>query len=178
MITSRSNQPAARRPMGGPMGHGPMGMGKGEKPRDFKGTLHKLVHYLRKYRLLILVVWLFAIASTISAIIGPKILGQATTKLFEGVMAQIAGSGSIDFNAIGRILITVLLLYTLSSLFSFVQGWIMSNVAMNITYRFRQDISQKSTACRSDILTAPTMARFFPGLPMTWIRSVRLSTRA
>lgn len=143
MITSRSNQPAARRPMGGPMGHGPMGMGKGEKPRDFKGTLRKLVRYLRKYRLLILVVWLFAIASTISAIIGPKILGQATTKLFEGVMAQIAGIGSIDFNAIGRILITVLLLYTLSSLFSFVQGWIMSNVAMNITYRFRQDISQK-----------------------------------
>jgi ATP-binding cassette subfamily B protein len=129
--------------MGGPMGHGPMGMGKGEKPRDFKGTLHKLVQYLRKYRLLFLVVWVFAIASTISAIIGPKILGQATTKLFEGVMAQIAGSGSIDFNAIGRILITVLLLYTLSSLFSFVQGWIMSNVAMNITYRFRQDISQK-----------------------------------
>lgn len=143
MTTSRPNQPAGRRPMGGPMGHGPMGMGKVEKPRDFKGTLRKLVHYLRQYQLLILVVWLFAIASTVSAIIGPKILGQATTKLFEGVMAQIAGSGSIDFNAIGRILITVLLLYTLSSLFSFVQGWIMSNVAMNITYRFRRDISQK-----------------------------------
>ena len=136
--------PMGRGPMGGgPMGHGPMGMMKGEKPRDFKGTIKKLIQYLGMYKLLILVVWFFAIASTIAAIVGPKILGKATTALFEGAMAEIAGTGSIDFAYIGRILLSVLLLYVVSAMFSFVQGWIMSNVAMNITYQFRKDISKK-----------------------------------
>jgi ATP-binding cassette, subfamily B, multidrug efflux pump len=127
----------------GPMGGGPMAMLKGEKPRDFKGTLNKLVKYLDKYRGLILLVWLFAIASTVASIVGPKILGQATTKLFEGVMAKIAGTGTIDFAYIGHIIITVLLLYVLSAMLAYVQGWIMSSVAINITYRFRKDISEK-----------------------------------
>ena len=132
-------------PMGGhgPMG-GPMGMMRGgEKPRDFKGTLKKLIQYLGSYKLLILFIWLLAIASTIASIFGPKILGSATTKLFEGVMAQISGTGSIDFTFIGNILLEVLLLYLLSAALSYAQGWIMTNVAMDITYRFRKDIAQK-----------------------------------
>jgi ATP-binding cassette subfamily B multidrug efflux pump len=134
-----------RAPMGGMRpGGGPMAMmRRGEKPRDFKGTLTKFVKYLGRYRLLILFIWLLAIASTAAMIFGPKILGNATTKLFGGVMAQIAGTGSVDFNAIGNILVEVLLLYVFSALLSYAQGWIMSNVAMNITYRFRKDIAEK-----------------------------------
>jgi len=153
MSTQSSNTQAARGPVGGrgPMGrggpgggHGPMGMMmKGEKPRDFKGTLTKLIKYLGQYKVLILVVWIFAIASTIFAIAGPKILGKATTRLFEGVLAMIAGSGSIDFGYIGNIILLTLGLYLLSVLFSYVQGWVMSGISMNITYRFRRDISQK-----------------------------------
>jgi ATP-binding cassette subfamily B protein len=128
----------------GPMGGGPMGMmRKGEKPRDFKGTLRKLIQYLGRYKILILFIWLIAIASTVFSIVGPKILGKATTKLFEGVMAQITGSGSIDFTYIGNVILQVLLLYAISALLSYVQGWIMTNVAMNITYRFRKDIAAK-----------------------------------
>jgi ATP-binding cassette subfamily B protein len=121
-----------------------MAMMKGEKPRDFKGTMIKLIRYLGAYRVSILIVMLFAIGSTAFSIVGPKILGKATTKLFEGVMGQIAGSGAgIDFAAIGRILLTVGGLYLASALFGYVQGWIMSGVSMNITYRFRKDISEK-----------------------------------
>ena len=127
----------------GPMGGGPMAMLKGEKPRDFKGTLNKLIKYLGQYRGVILLVWLFAIGSTIASIFGPKILGNATTRLFEGVMAQIAGTGTIDFTYIGHIIIEVLLLYVFSAMLAYVQGWLMTNVAMNITYRFRKDISEK-----------------------------------
>ncbi|MGD0173847.1 MAG: ABC transporter ATP-binding protein [Anaerolineales bacterium] len=127
-------------PMGG---GGPRAMMRGEKPRDFRGTMVKLINYLGQYRILILVVMLFAIASTVFSIVGPKILGKATTKLFEGVMAKIAGTGTIDFGYIGNIILLVLGLYLVSALFSYVQGWIMSGVSMNITYRFRKDISQK-----------------------------------
>jgi ATP-binding cassette, subfamily B, multidrug efflux pump len=140
-----AGSPMRRGPMGGhgPMGGGPMGMMKGEKPRDFKGTIRKLIQYLGAYRLSILVVWLFAIASTVAAIFGPKIMGNATTALFEGVMAQGAGTGSIDFTYIGRILLFTLMLYIASAALSFVQGWIMSRIAMDITYQFRKDIAQK-----------------------------------
>ena len=133
---------------GGPMGHGgPMGgrmMIKGEKPRDFKGTMVKLLQYLGSYKAAILVVLVFAIASTVFTIVGPKVLGMATTRLFEGVMGQITGTGSgIDFAYIGNIILIMLGLYLASSLFSYIQGWVMSSVSMNITYRFRRDISQK-----------------------------------
>jgi ATP-binding cassette subfamily B multidrug efflux pump len=128
--------------MGG-FGHGPM-MGGGEKARDFKGTIRKLANYLGAYRLSISIVMFFAIGSTIFAIIGPKILGKATTKLFEGVLAQISGSGTgIDFTYIGNILLQVAGLYLLSTAFSYVQGWVMSSVSMNITYRMRKQISEK-----------------------------------
>jgi ATP-binding cassette, subfamily B, multidrug efflux pump len=142
---SRSSQARGRGPMGGgPMGGGPMAMmRRGEKPRDFKGTLKKLVAYLGQYKLLIIFIWIIAIASTIFGIVGPKILGKATTKLFEGMMAKIAGTGEIDFQYIGYIILSVLGLYVLSAILSYAQGWIMSNVAMNITYRFRKDISEK-----------------------------------
>jgi ATP-binding cassette subfamily B protein len=145
-----SSAPTGRAPAGGP---GPMGMGrggpmammrKGEKPHDFKGTMIKLARYLSSYKVAIAIVMSFAIASTIFSIAGPKVLGQATTKLFEGVMSQIAGTGSgIDFGYIGRIIVITLTLYLLSSLFGYIQGWIMSSVSMDITYRFRKDIAAK-----------------------------------
>ena len=139
--------PMGMRPMGrrGPMGgHGPMSMMKGEKPRDFKGTMVKLIRYLGSYKIAIVIVMVFAIASTIFSIAGPKILGQATTKLFEGVLSQIAGTGSgIDFGYIGNILLITLGLYVASSVFGYIQGWIMSGISMDITYRFRKDIASK-----------------------------------
>jgi ATP-binding cassette subfamily B protein len=130
---------------GGPMGRGgPMAMMKGEKPRDFRGTMRRLIQYLGSYRKSIAIVLALAAASTIFAIAGPKILGKATTKLFEGVMGQIAGTGAgIDFGYISNILLTTLALYLTSSMFSYVQGWIMSGVSMDITYRFRRDIAAK-----------------------------------
>jgi ATP-binding cassette subfamily B multidrug efflux pump len=126
------------------MGHGPMAMMKGEKARDFRGTMAQLIEYLGSYKIAIVIVLLFAIASTIFTIAGPKILGQATTELFRGVMSQISGTGAgIDFDAIGRIILLTLGLYLASSLFSLIQGWIMSAISMDITYRFRKDIAEK-----------------------------------
>ena len=127
------------------MGHGgPRAMLPGERARDFRGTMVKLIEYLGTYKIAIVIVMLFAVGSTIFTIVGPKILGQATTTLFEGVMGQIAGTGSgIDFDAIGRIILITLALYLTSSLFSYIQGWIMSGIAMDITYRFRKDIAEK-----------------------------------
>ena len=120
-------------------GQGPMGpmaaMMPGAKARDFKGTMRKLIEYLGEYKLLILIVMIFAIASTAASIVGPKILGNATTKLFEGVMAQLSGTGGIDFDYIGRIVLLTLGLYLVSALFGYIQGWIMANVSTNISYR-------------------------------------------
>lgn len=138
--------PVAGGPMpGGPMGRGgPMAMMKGESARDFKGTMRKLLVYLGPYKLLTALVILLAAASTVFSIFGPKILGNATTKLFEGVMGQITGAGAgIDFTAIGQILLTALVLYVLSSLLAYIQGWLMTGVAVDITYRFRRDIAEK-----------------------------------
>jgi ATP-binding cassette subfamily B multidrug efflux pump len=155
MSDHRNSPPSQGKPPGGstprrgtmrrrmPIGHGgPMALMKGDRARDFKGTFRKLIEYLGAYKRSILIVMFFAVASTIFSIAGPKILGQATTKLFEGVLGLIAGTGSgIDFEAIGKILLTVLALYLASSLFSYIQGWIMSDIAMDITYRFRKDIA-------------------------------------
>ena len=130
---------------GGPMGRGgPMAMMKGDKARDFKGTMQKLLQYLGSYKIAISITLIVAAASTIFAIVGPKILGKATTKLFEGVMGQITGTGTgIDFTYIGNILLLTLALYLVSTLLSFIQGWIMADVSMKITYRFRKDIAEK-----------------------------------
>ena len=147
MMHGGSPQAARRGPMGGqtPMG-GPNPramMMRGEKPRDFKGTMKKLIGYLGSYRIPIVIMMLFSIASTIFSIIGPKILGSATTKLFEGVMAKISGTGTIDFDFIGNIILLTIGLYLVSALFSYVQGWIMAGISMKITYRFRKDIADK-----------------------------------
>jgi ATP-binding cassette, subfamily B, multidrug efflux pump len=141
MMQQRSNQ-QQRGPMGGPPGAHMMG-GPVVKARDFKGTMRKLIEYLGAYRLQILVVLIFAIASTAANIVGPKILGNATTKLFEGVMAQLSGTGDIDFNYIGRVVLLTLGLYLVSALFAYIQGWIMANVSTDISYRFRRNLSQK-----------------------------------
>ena len=121
-----------------------MGMMRGKKARDFKGTMTRLIQYLGAYKVSIVIVMLLAAASTVFTIFGPKILGRATTKLFEGVMAQIAGTGTgIDFDSIGTILLTVLALYATSALLSYVQGWVMTGLSADITYRFRRDIAAK-----------------------------------
>ncbi len=122
---------------------GPMGSLKDDKASDFKGTMLKLIGYLGKYKVAVLIVMVFAIGSTAANIAGPKILGQATTTLFEGVLAQLGGTGTIDFTSIGRIILITLGLYLISALFAYIQGWIMADVATNITYRFRRDISEK-----------------------------------
>jgi ATP-binding cassette, subfamily B, multidrug efflux pump len=134
---------APQRQRGGPMGGGPMAMMKGEKARDFKGTMKKLIQYLNVYKAAIILVFVFAAASSLFAIVGPKILGRATTELFKGITAKMAGTGGIDFGYIGRIMLTLIALYGLSSLLSYIQGWIMSDVSMKVSYGFRKDISEK-----------------------------------
>lgn len=142
--TNPSSLPPQRRiGPAGPGGHSPMSMMKGETARDFKGTLAKLVKYLGVYRITILVVMVLAMASTIFSIAGPKILGRATTRLFEGAQAIIAGTGSIDFSYIGQIILFTLGLYVLSSILGYVQGWVMTDITMQVTYRFRRDIASK-----------------------------------
>ena len=136
--------PGMRGPgMGGPRG-GPMGMMMpGAKAKNFKGTMKRLVAYIGQYRAAIIAVWVIALASTAFSIAGPKILGRATTKLFEGVMAKIGGTGEVDFGYIGSIILFTLGLYAISALFSYIQGWIMSGVSVKITYRFRKDLAEK-----------------------------------
>ena len=131
--------------MAGPRvgGRGPHGMMPGEKAKDFKGTMGKLLTYLKKFLPSIILVLVCAAASTIFSIFGPKILGQATTKLFEGLIAMLTGTGSIDFHAIAQILIFLACLYVISALLSYVQGWIMSGVATKLSYSMRKDISEK-----------------------------------
>jgi ATP-binding cassette, subfamily B, multidrug efflux pump len=137
-------RPGGAGPGGFGGGFGGRGMMRGEKPRDFKGTMRKLIQYLGAYRISILIVMFFASASTVFNIVGPKILGNATTKLFEGIMGQIAGTGQgIDFTYIGNILLLMVGLYLLSALFAYIQGWIMAGVSAKITYRFRKDIADK-----------------------------------
>ncbi len=151
---SKEQQPApgagrtgmpARGAMGGrgPFGGGPMMMGKAEKARDFKGTLRKLAAYLDPFKITMAVVVVLALGSTVFAILGPKILGGATTKLFEGLLAQLSGSGSIDFTGIGQILLTVLVLYLFSAALSYLQGWLMTDVSITVTYQLRKEIMAK-----------------------------------
>ena len=119
-----------------------MGM-PGEKARDFKGSIGKLAAYISTYKLPILVVALAAACSTVFSVIGPKIMGRATTALSEGLLAKISGTGGIDFDRIGRILLFVLGLYLCSAAFSFLQGWIMNSITQKVCYRLRREISEK-----------------------------------
>ena len=127
--------------MGGP-GRGP---GKTvEKAKDFKGTTKKLLNnYLSKYKLALVIVIIFAIGSTIFSIVGPKILGNATTEIFNGLVSKLSGGSGIDFGKIAEILLTLLALYGLSALFSLIQGFTMTGVAQKLTYKMRNDLAKK-----------------------------------
>lgn len=132
---------AKRGPMGG-HGHGP-GAVPGEKAKDFKGTMKKLMGYLGRYKIGIFFVVIFAIGGTIFNIVGPKILGKATTEIFTGLVSKVSGGSGIDFDKIAKILIGLLCLYLCSALFSFIQGYIMTGVSQKLTYRMRKEISEK-----------------------------------
>ena len=122
---------------------GPPGMGGGEKAKDFKGTISKLVRYTRKYLPAVIVVMVIAVFSTVFNVVCPKVLGKATTALSEGIMRKINGIGGIDFTYIGKILLFCLGLYLLSVLFNFTQGIIMTGVTQKLCYKMRKDVSEK-----------------------------------
>lgn len=125
--------------MNGPHG----GMGNVEKAKDLKGSIKNLFSYVGKYKIGIVFVIVFAAVSTVFSVAGPKILGKATTALAEGIGNKVSGTGGIDFSYIGKILLIVLGLYTLSSLFTFIQGWIMTGITQKLCYRLRKEISEK-----------------------------------
>lgn len=128
----------------GPMGKGPMGgMIGGEKAKDFKGSFRRLLGYIGRYRFAILVVMIFAVASTVFNVLGPKVMSRATTELAEGLMRKIGGTGGIDFERIAEILLWTLGLYLVSAAFTFIQGWIMTGVTQKICYRMRREIAEK-----------------------------------
>lgn len=127
-------------------GRGPMGHGPGvpvEKAKDFKGTIGKILSYMGSYKPALIVVMIFAVASTVFNVIGPKILSRATTELFRGLMSKLSGGSGIDFTKIGRILAGLLCIYLCSALFSFIQGWIMTGISQKMTFRMRREISEK-----------------------------------
>ena len=129
---------------GRPIRRGPgAGMVPGEKAKNLKGTVGQLIKYMGRYKIGVLVVLIFAVASTVFSIAGPKILGKATTELFNGLVEKVSGSGSINFDKIGKILLFLLGVYLLSAACSFIQGWIMSGITQKVCFRFREDISKK-----------------------------------
>ena len=145
-MSAQANGAATRRPpRRGPMGgHGPgHGMMPGEKAKDFKGTLKKMIAFMGRFKAALVVVLVFAIGSTVFNIVGPKVLSTATTELFNGIVAKIDGSGGINFDAIAQILLFTLGLYLLSAACSFVQGWIMSSVSQRTSYQLRRSIAEK-----------------------------------
>jgi len=119
------------------------GMMVGEKAKDFKGTAKKLLSYMRTYKIGLFAVILCAIASTVFAVVGPKILGKATTELSKGLIAKIQGTGGINFDSVAKIIFIVLGIYILSAIFNFIQGYIMTGVTQKVCYRLRKDISEK-----------------------------------
>lgn len=136
MSDSRKNRPN--------MGHGPnRGMVAGEKAKNFSGTMKKLVSYMKPYYVQIVVILIFAIAGTVCTIVSPKILGNATTKLAEGIVAKYSNTGGIDFDAIGSILLKLLFIYIVAGVFNYIQGWTMAGITQKITYRLRKEIEEK-----------------------------------
>ena len=130
----------SRRPSRGPMGRGRM---NGEKAKNFSGAVKKLLRYMSKYKIRLIGMMIFAIVGTVFNIVGPKILGKATTELFNGLVAKVNGTGGIDFDKIGKILLWTLGLYLCSAAFSFVQGFIMTGISNDVSYSLRKDISGK-----------------------------------
>lgn len=126
------------------MGHGPMrGMGLVEKPKDFKGTLKKLLSYVKPYQLAFVFILLFAIISTVLNIIAPKIMGNATTEVVKGLVAKYTTQQPVDFTNLKHILTTLIFIYVCATLFSYIQGWLLSSISQKITYQLRKDISLK-----------------------------------
>jgi len=133
-------------PFGGGPGRGPMGMSMmGEKPKSFKKTMRTFLKYLKPYRGSLVVVLIFALASTVFSIIGPRLMGNATTRLFEGVTdkAMNVPGAAIDFQYIGGIVLILIGLYGASALFGYIQGFIMAGIAMKVTYQFRRNVAEK-----------------------------------
>lgn len=131
-------------PIKGPGGRGARGMQPVEKAKDFKGTLKILVkEYLSHYKIGLLIVVVFSIASTIFSIVGPKIMGNATTEIFNGIVGKISGGAGINFEKIAHILITLLVLYLVSALFSIIQGLVMTQISQKLTYKLRKDLAEK-----------------------------------
>ncbi|ADQ03745.1 ABC transporter related protein [Caldicellulosiruptor owensensis OL] len=141
--TAPSQMNIQRTRRGGP--GGPMGpVFVGEKPKDFKTAMKKLIRYLSSYKVSLVAVMVLAMLSAAFSIAGPKILSKAITKIFEGIMSKISGTGSgIDFEYVGKIILILLVLYIVSAIFGYLQGWIMSGISMKLTYRLRKEISQK-----------------------------------
>ena len=136
------SEPKRRMRMG--HGHGPgAGMAPGEKAKNFRGTIQKLIQYMGNYKIGVMVVMLFAVASTVFVFAGPKILGQATTELFNGLVAKVPGNGEIDFGKIGEILLFLVSVYLVSAACSFIQSFLMTGITQKICFRFRADISSK-----------------------------------
>ena len=124
--------------------HGHMGpQGADEKAKDLKGTLKKLLHYMSVFKVQMLLIVIFAVCGTTFTIIGPKILGKATTEIANGLMSKVSGGSGMDFEKIGQILLLTLALYLVSTLCSFIQGYLMTGVSQKTTYRLRKEISEK-----------------------------------
>ena len=138
MSENRHSARRAQRHMG--PGHG---MVPGEKAKDFKGTVRKILAYMGRYRFALIAVIVFAVCSTAFNIIGPKVLSKVTTEIFNGLVAKVQGSGGIDFARIGQILLILLGLYLISSAFSFLQGWLMTGISQKMCFRMRKEISEK-----------------------------------
>ena len=126
------------------MAHGPGGrMGTGEKAKDFKGTMKKLLNYIGKYKIGILFVLIFAVGGTVFNILGPRVLGNATDEIFNGIMSKISGGAGINFSNVTSILLTLLCMYIVSAVLSFAQGLVMTSITQRICYNMRLEISEK-----------------------------------
>lgn len=139
---SENREYSKNRNMGrrGPGGHGMM---PGEKAKDFKGTTRKILSYVGRYKIAIVLVMICAVMGTIFNIVGPKVLSKATTEIFNGLVSKVSGGSGIDFHKIGVILLILLGLYCVSALFSFIQGFIMSGISQKLSFRMRKEISEK-----------------------------------
>ena len=140
---SENREYSKNRNMGrrGPGGRG--GMMPGEKAKDFKGTSRKILAYIGRYKIAIVLVMICAVAGTVFNIVGPKVLSKATTEIFNGLVSKVSGGAGIDFHKIGIILLILLALYCVSALFSFIQGFIMSGISQKLSFRMRKEISEK-----------------------------------
>lgn len=114
-----------------------------EKAKDFKGSIGKLARYMSEYKISLVLVVIFAITSTVFNIIGPKLMGNATTEIFNGIIAKVNGTGDVNFDALGAILLLLIGFYLISSICSFIQGWLMTGISQKVSYRLRKELIAK-----------------------------------